>query len=240
VFVAHLAARGYDVVTVARDAQRLDAQAADLGARFGVSIEPAPTDLASDAGIRALEARLRDGPFVDLLVNNAGLSTGKPFLDGDIEDEDAALSVMVRSVMRLSHAAALRMRAEGRGQVLNVSSIAGWLPGGTYSAAKAWVTTFTDGLADELAGSGATATALCPGFVRTEFHERAGLDMRNVPDIAWCDADDVVAAGLRDAFAGRRVSVPGALYKAARVGVAIAPAPLLRRAVRKSPGRGPR
>jgi short-subunit dehydrogenase len=131
--------------------------------------------------------------------------------------EERLLDVLVRAVLVLSAAATPGMVERGRGRVVTVSSVAGFLPSGTYSAAKAWATTFTMSLAGELAGTGVTATALCPGYVHTEFHGRAGIRMSRLPEWVWLDADDVVAQCLRDVARGRSVSVPGGLYRAAVV-----------------------
>jgi len=236
-FVQHLAAQGYDIVLVARDADRLEAVAAQVADAAGIRTEVFVADLSDRAAIEAVAVRLRsrDEP-IDVLVNNAGFSTNQLFVSGDLEREEAALDVMVRAVMVLSQASALAMTARHHGRIINVSSVAAWVPGGTYSAAKSWVSTFTEALAGELAGSGVTATVLCPGYTRTEFHERAGLDMSGVPDIAWLAVDDVVAQGLRDSERGRPVSVPSPLYRTARIGLKLLPAAVVRRIALRRPG----
>ena len=215
-FAWQLAAQGHDVVLVARDVERLKRVAADLRERNGVAAEVLSADLATAAGIGAVEARLRDPERpVDLLVNNAGFGLRKPFLANDVADEERMLDVLVRAVLRLTHAALPGMIDRGRGAVVNVSSVSGWLPRGTYSAAKAWVTMFTEGLAASLSGTGVRAMVLAPGFVRTEFHNRADMDMSRLPSSLWLDADQVVAAALGDLRRGKTVSVPGVFYKAA-------------------------
>jgi hypothetical protein len=239
-FAEHLAARGYGLVLVARDADRLATHAERLANHYAVAVEPFAADLSTKDGCGRVEARLADGgPLIDLLVNNAGFSTAQPFVDGDLDLEEQALDVMVRAVMRLSHAALCPMVDRGHGAVINVSSIAGWLPGGTYGAAKAWVTSFTEGLAMETRGTGVRVMALCPGFVRTEFHERAGIDVSGLPNAVWLDAHEVVNDAMHDLEAGRPVSVPGPLYKAARLGLKLAPSAALRRAGRMRPRPSP-
>jgi short-subunit dehydrogenase len=150
---------------------------------------------------------------VDLLVNNAGYGMKKGFLANDVETEEAMLDVLCTSVLVLSHAAARAMKARGRGGIINVSSVASYAAMGTYSAAKAWVRFFSEGLAQELNGSGVTCMALCPGFTHTEFHERGRMTMKRLPEFMWLDAPTVVRQGLDDAAKGKIVSVPGVQYK---------------------------
>jgi NAD(P)-dependent dehydrogenase (short-subunit alcohol dehydrogenase family) len=145
--------------------------------------------------------------------------------------------VLTRAVLVLSHAAAKSMVGRGSGAVVNVSSVAGWLASGTYSAAKSWVTVFTEGLSTELAGTGVTATALCPGFTRTEFQLRAGIGTPG-PRFLWLDATRLVRDCLDDVDRGRVVSVPGAQYKAIAALLHVAPRTLLRRRLRPPTRRG--
>lgn len=232
-FAHQLASTGHDLVISARDAARLERQSELLRRAYAVDVEVLPTDLATALGRTAVCERLSVGERpVDLLINNAGFSTAQPFVGGDLAQENAALDVMVRSVMELSHAALGPMVERGSGAVVTVSSVAGWIPGGTYSAAKAWATSFSEGLSMELDGTGVRAMVLCPGFVHTEFHERAGIDMSGIPEALWLEADRVVSDALRDLERGKRVSVPGPLYRGARVGLKIAPDAFVRRIAR--------
>lgn len=220
-FVRRLAARGDDLVVVARDCDRLEAVAAELRAAHHVEVEVLAADLADPAACRRVEERLAqaEGP-VDLLVNNAGFGMRKPFLANDVEDEERMLDVLVRATLRLSYAAGRAMSERGSGAILNVSSIAGYLPRGTYSAHKAWVTAFSEALARQLRGSGVRVMALCPGFVRTELWQRMGAKhLERIPPWLWLDVDDVVSTGLADLDRGKVVSVPSARYRVVRFGL---------------------
>lgn len=215
-FARRLAADGCRLVLVARDAGRLGEVAKELRERHGeLGFEILPADLCDRAQLDRVADRLRDGaPPVDILVNNAGFGLAEPFLRGSPADEERMLDVLVRAVLVLTRAAAPGMVSRRRGAVITVSSVAGFLPGGTYSAAKSWATAFTTSLAGQLAGTGVTATALCPGFVRTEFQQRAKIDVSYLPAFAWLDADRLVDSCLADVRRGRALSVPSLRYKA--------------------------
>ncbi len=215
-FARRLAGDGHALVLVARDGRRLEESAAELGRRYGVRVEALAADLSTPEGIAVVEERLgrKDDP-VDVLVNNAGFGNRGTYLDVPVEDELTMLRLHCEAVLRLTSAATGAMRARGRGFVVNVASVAAFMPRGTYAASKAWVLRFTEGVALELAGSGVRVMALCPGFVRTEFHERAGMDTAGIPSFAWLDADKVVAATIRDLAVGKVVSVPDPRYKVA-------------------------
>lgn len=230
-FARQLAARGFDLVLVARDGERLAAYAAELEARHRVQVEVLVADLSERAQLAEVEARLADASRpVDLLVNNAGFGVNQVFVGGDLDAEQQMLDLLVTAVMRLSHAALPGMVARGTGGVINVSSVAGFIAGGTYSAAKSWVTVFSESIDRQLHGTGVTVTALCPGFTHTEFHQRAEMDVDHLPDWMWLDAPDVVRAALADFRRGKPVSVPGAQYKALSTVARYLPRPLVRRA----------
>jgi len=237
-FVWQLATARHDVVVVARDTDRLDQVAAQVRAAAGVRVEVLPADLSVPEDLDRVAERLAvtgeeegdDRRPVGLLVNNAGFATAQSFVRGDLGRELAALDVMVRAVVVLSHAAARQMTSRGRGAVLNVASVAALTAGGTYSAAKAYVRTFTEGLAVELQGTGVTATVVCPGFVRTEFHDRAGLDPTTIPEAGWLDAPSVVAEALADVRRGAVISTPSVRYKAASALLRLAPRAAVRAA----------
>jgi short-subunit dehydrogenase len=211
-FATRLAARGDDLVLVARDVGRLEGVAADLRSSYGVRVEVLPADLVERDQLRAVEARLRDPERpIDLLVNNAGFGLKERFLRNDVEAEEAMLEVLVTAVLRLSHAALGPMVERGHGGLINVSSVAAFLPRGTYAAAKAWVNSFSEWAANEYRAQGVTVMALCPGFTKTEFHER--MDVTRGSGFLWLDPDFLVRKALEDFDKGRVYSIPGAQYK---------------------------
>jgi short-subunit dehydrogenase len=213
-FARQLAERGHDIVLVARDRVRLENVSDELRRDYKVRSEVLVADLSDRAQTGKVAQRLADEARpVDLLVNNAGYGMKKGFLANDVETEEVMLDVLCTAVLVLSHAAARAMKARGRGGIINVSSVASYAAMGTYSAAKAWVRIFSEGLSRELTGSGVTCMALCPGFTHTEFHERGRMSMNRLPDFMWLDAPSVVRQGLDDAAKGKIVSVPGAQYK---------------------------
>jgi short-subunit dehydrogenase len=217
-FARAYAARGCSLVLVARDRERLDAVAVRLRADLAAGGFPAatvdvlPADLSTAEGLDGVCSRVRERP-VDVLVSNAGFGTGRRFVGSDLEAEVRLLDVLARAVLVVTHAAVPGMVARGSGRVVTVASAAAFLPGGSYTAAKAWAVAFTRGLAYELAGTGVTATVVCPGFVRTDFHRRAKLDLSGLPGPAWLDADRLAEESIRHIERGRVVSVPSVRYR---------------------------
>jgi uncharacterized protein len=213
-FARHLAEAGNDLVLVARDATRLEQVAAELRSTYGVSAEVLPADLVDRAQLGVVEERLasRDRP-VDLLVNNAGFGLKKRFLDNTADEETAMTEVLVVAPLRLSHAALGAQVQRGHGGVITVGSVASYLPRGTYSAAKAWVNSFTQWAHQEYKPRGVTVMALLPGFTKTEFHERMGVSRGSAPDWLWLDVDDLVREALEDYAKGKAFSIPSPQYK---------------------------
>ncbi|TDO54509.1 hypothetical protein EV643_101298 [Kribbella sp. VKM Ac-2527] len=212
-FAEKLAREGYDLVLVARDEARLKEVATELTRLHGVACEVLPADLTEPEQLAVVEERFRTGP-IEVLVNNAGFGQKKPFWANPVEQEEKQLDLLVRVVLRLTHAAVLPMIERGSGAVVNVSSIAGFVPRGTYSAHKSWVTNFSSGLAVELHAKGVAVMALCPGFVHTEFHTRMDLDKTIIPSFMWLDATEMVDAAWADLMRGKPISIPTWRYKA--------------------------
>jgi short-subunit dehydrogenase len=227
-FARQLAERGQDLVLVARDTARLERVAEELRATYRVEVEVMTADLADREQVRRVADRLADGDRpVDTLVNNAGFARGTGFL-ADLSEEERAVDVMLRAVLVLSHTAANAMLRRGRGRIVNVASVAAFVAMGSYSATKSWVVVFSEALSRELAGSGVTVTAVCPGFVHTEFHDRASLNMSRLPEWGWLDAEQVVREGLDGAQRGKVVVVPSRQYAALVVAMRYAPRSLVR------------
>jgi short-subunit dehydrogenase len=213
-FASQLAARGHDLVLVARDVARLEETAGRLRSATGISVEVLPADLQDPAQLRRVEDRLADAARpVSLLVNNAGFGLKGGFLGHAPEAEQAMLDVLVGAVLRLSHAALGAMVARGEGGVINVSSVAAYLPRGTYSAAKAWVNSFSIWAAREYAHRGVRVTAVCPGLVRTEFHQRMGVRRGGAPGFFWLEPERVVREALADFERRRAISIPTRRYR---------------------------
>lgn len=214
-FARGFAAKGCGLVLVARDKERLDAVAERLGRTYGVPTEVLPADLLTARGLTAVAERLADRAApVDVLVNNAGFGLPAPFPYSPVEDEERMLDLLVRVPLRLTHAALPGLRERRRGAVLNVSSVAGLLPTGTYGAAKAWVTAFSESLRVDMEPYGVRVLAVVPGFTRTEFQARAGMDVSGLRDAVWLEPDAVVAKALKDLARRRPLSITGRRYQA--------------------------
>ena len=233
-FASQLAARGNTVVLVARDGERLESLAKELATRYGVGTEVMAADLTDPSQLAAVEARLSDREQpVDVLVNNAGFGTVGKLSELDRDTETREINLNVVALVRLTHAALGPMVERGRGGVLNVSSLAGGQPtpgNATYAATKAFVSSFTQSVHEELRGSGVKVTVVCPGFTRTEFQVRAGMDPGKVPGFLWQSAEEVAAGALDALEHNRAVYVPGTLNRLTANMVSVLPDAVTRRA----------
>jgi short-subunit dehydrogenase len=211
-FTRLLASNKYNIVLVARDLPRLQERATALEAMFGIKTHVIQADLATDEGCLKVEKYIAENQ-IDVLINNAGFGTSKAFTMSTLEIEQQLLDVLVRTPMRLMHVALPLMKTRNNGIIINVSSVAGYIAGGTYSASKSYLTVLTESLHTELSGTNVKVSALCPGFTRTEFHQRGKMSMKGLPNFLWLNSDRLVEQSWRDALKGKAVSVPGWQYK---------------------------
>jgi uncharacterized protein len=234
-FATALAQRKYDLLLVARRADRLRDSANSLSKKYQINAEPLAADLTSDADLERVAERIAVKPNLDLLVNNAGFGSRGKFFETDLAIQDRMHRLHVLATVRLSHAALKGMIARARGGIINVSSVAGFwqAPGNvSYCATKCWMNSFTEGLAQELAAAGSPVRvqALCPGYTRTEFQSTAGLSTDHIGESLWISAEDVVNESLRGLDRGKLFVIPGWRYKAATILLKYTPRPILRAA----------
>jgi uncharacterized protein len=211
-FTRLLAENNYNIVLVARDLPRMQDRARDLEAKYKVSTHVIQADLATDAGCAVVEQYIANNQ-IDVLINNAGFGINKAFTMSALDAEQQMMDVLVRTPMRLMHVALPGMKERNRGVIINVSSVAGFIAGGTYSASKSYLTVLSESLHTELASTNVKISALCPGFTRTEFHQRGRMSMKGLPNFMWLNSDELVAKAWSDALKGEPVSIPGWQYK---------------------------
>ena len=213
-YARELAKRGFNLTLVARDTVRLDKIAAELSKKHAVSIDVIGADLATVEGVQSVANAVTDTTKpVDLLINNAGASLAGWFGTTDIAHEDHQLDLMVRAPMHLTDAAIKSMSGRGGGQIINVASVAAFTPRGTYSAHKMWIVNLCRWANLQYADAGLTVMAVCPGFTRTEFHQRMGASIDDIPGWMWLKADKVVKSSLKDLDKRKAVSIPSIRYK---------------------------
>lgn len=227
-FTRLLADNNYNIVLVARDLQRLEERARELEARYKVSTHVIQADLATESGCSAIEQYISNNQ-IDVLINNAGFGLNKAFTMSAIEAEQQMLDVLVRTPMRLMHSVLPGMKERNKGVVINVSSVAGFIAGGSYSASKSYITVISESLNTELAGTNVKVSALCPGFTRTEFHQRARMSMKGLPNFMWLNSDDLVKKAWTDALKGEAVSIPGWQYRVLAFVIQALPRTLIRK-----------
>jgi len=227
-FTRLLAENGYNIVLVARDLPRLQERALALESKYQVSTLVIQADLSTDSGCATIENYITSNQ-IDVLINNAGFGINKAFTVSALDAEQQLLDVLVRTPMRLMHVALPGMKERNKGVIINVSSVAGWIAGGTYSASKSYLTVLSESLHTELAATNVKVSALCPGFTRTEFHQRGRMSMKGLPKFMWLNADKLVAAAWKDAVAGKALSVPGIQYRILTFVIRNAPRSVVRR-----------
>ncbi|MGL5406016.1 MAG: SDR family NAD(P)-dependent oxidoreductase [Propionibacteriaceae bacterium] len=228
-FARQLAARGDNLVLVARDEAKLHATAADLRQTHGVEVEILVADLSQRADMDRVAERIESvASPIDTLINNAGCALHIRLTDPDIDRHEQALNLMCLAVLILGGAAGRAMSQRGQGTIITTGSAQGWLTTGHYAAIKAWANTWSQSLSNELAGTGVQVTLLAPGWVRTEFHQRAGVSS-SMPGWVWVTADEAAATALADAQKGRAISVPSTKWRIAVAFAQILPARVIRK-----------
>jgi len=227
-FTRLLAAKGFNLVLVARDEARLHERAVGLKEKFGAESVVIVADLATEAGCAKVEDYIRANE-IEVLINNAGFGINKAFTMSDLAKEEEILKVLVRTPMRLMHVALPAMKERNSGIVINVSSVASFIAGGAYSASKAYLTVLSESLSTELSSTNIKISALCPGFTRTEFHQRGRMKMAGLPNFMWLNSDVLVAKAWKDAISGKPVSIPGWQYKALIGLISLVPRAMVRR-----------
>ena len=227
-FTRLLAAQDFNLVLVARDEIRLNERAAGLREKYGADSIVIVADLAKESGCAKVEEFIANNE-IEVLINNAGFGINKLFTMSDLAKEEEVLKVLVRTPMRLMHVALPKMKVKNSGVVINVSSVASFIAGGAYSASKSYLTVLSESLHTELSATNIKVSALCPGFTRTEFHQRGRMKMAGLPQFMWLNSDEVVAKAWRDALAGKPVSIPGWQYKLLLGFISLAPRSLVRR-----------
>jgi hypothetical protein len=229
-FTRLLATKGYDLVLVARDKKRLQERAKSLESEFKIKVEVLPADLSVALQLAKVEKRLANPKSpIEVLINNAGFGIKDSFLKSDIADEILLIDVLAKAPMQLMHSVLPQMLKRNSGVIINVSSVASFIAGGTYSAAKAYLTVHTESLHTELAKTNIKISALCPGFTHTEFHQRGKMKMSGLPNFMWLEADRVVAESWRAAMAGKAICIPGWRYKTLSTIARFGPRPLVRK-----------
>ncbi len=229
-FTRLLAEKGYDLVLVARDKKRLQERAKLLESEFKIKVEVLPADLSVALQLAKVEKRLANPKSpIEVLINNAGFGIKDSFLKSDIADEILLIDVLAKAPMQLMHSVLPQMLKRNSGVIINVSSVASFIAGGTYSAAKAYLTVHTESLHTELAKTNIKISALCPGFTHTEFHQRGKMKMSGLPNFMWLEADRVVAESWRAAMAGKAICIPGWRYKTLSTIARFGPRPLVRK-----------
>lgn len=212
-FTRLLAENNYNIVLVARDLNRLQERARELENKFSIQTHIIQADLSTEIGTAAVEKYITENQ-VDVLINNAGFGINKAFTVSSLEAEQQLLDVLVRTPMRLMHVILPGMKERNKGVIINVSSVAGFIAGGTYSASKSYLTVLSESLHTELAGTNVKVSALCPGFTRTEFHQRGRMSMKGLPSFMWLNSDRLVSQSWTDALKGEAISIPGWQYRA--------------------------
>jgi short-subunit dehydrogenase len=223
-YAQELAREGYELLLVGRNEIKLKQLQLDLNAKSEIFV----ADLSVQAEILRVGSHLEGLKQIDLLVNNAGFGSSLPFSQNSLAEEIEQMEILMKAVMVLTHATLPKMIKQNSGIILNISSVAAWVPTGTYAAAKSWVTSFTESISAELKGSKVQVTAVAPGFTKTKFFDRSQMKDDDVPNWLWLTPEQVAKESLKDARSGQLISIPGAQYKAVSTVTRSLPRPLVR------------
>jgi short-subunit dehydrogenase len=229
-FTRLLASEGFDLVLVARDKKRLQERANSLSKKYKIDVEVLQADLSLPVQLAKVMKRLSNPKKpIEVLINNAGFGIKDSFLASNLADEIQLMDVLAKAPMQLMHTVLPQMLNRDSGTIINVSSVASFIAGGTYSAAKSYLTVHTESLHTELSKTNIKISALCPGFTHTEFHQRGKMKMSGLPNFMWLEADDVVAKSWRAARNGKAICIPGWQYKTLSTIARFGPRPLVRK-----------
>jgi short-subunit dehydrogenase len=223
-YAHELATEGFELLLIGRNESKLKALQTDLKSNSEIFV----ADLSIHDDIIKTANFLTALDQIDILVNNAGFGSSLPFSENSLAEEIEQLEVLIKAVLALTHATLPKMIEQNSGIILNISSIAAWVPTGTYAAAKSWVTSFSEAIAAELKGTKVQVTAVAPGFTKTKFFDRSQMKDTDVPQWLWLTPEQVVKESLKDARNGQLISVPGAQYKAMSTVTRSLPRPLVR------------
>jgi short-subunit dehydrogenase len=223
-YAQELAREGYELLLVGRNEIKLKQLQLDLNAKSEIFV----ADLSVQAEILRVGSHLEGLKQIDLLVNNAGFGSSLPFSQNSLAEEIEQMEILMKAVMVLTHATLPKLIKQNSGIILNISSVAAWVPTGTYAAAKSWVTAFTESISAELKGSKVQVTAVAPGFTKTKFFDRSQMKDDDVPNWLWLTPEQVAKESLKDARSGQLISIPGAQYKAMSTVTRSLPRPLVR------------
>jgi uncharacterized protein len=214
-FCELLAELGFNLILVSRDSQRMEQQSKELRYKYkNIQIQIIKADLSNVAHIKKVELRLSNYKKpVSVLINNAGFGINSSFSGSTIESQENLINCMVVAPMKLTYSAVKTMESIGGGIIINVSSVAAFMAGSTYCSAKSWLTVFSESLHGELKDNNIKIHSICPGFTRTEFHERCKQDVSGVPDIFWLKPEKIAEIAWRRANKGAVLSIPGLHYK---------------------------
>ena len=227
-FVHQLAKKGYDVILVSRNKNKLEEIAKDVTNKYGVKTQVLTADLGTDQGIKQTCDFILQND-IEFVVNNAGLGINKPFHATDLAEEVNLLNVLVKAPLEISHAAINQMRKKNKGFIVNVGSVAAWTTSGTYSAAKVWLTSFSESLNTNYKNSGINVTVVAPGFTRTEFHQRAQMPTNEIPNWMWISTQLVVKESIKAVLKAKPVVIPHLKYKILFVFLRVMPRSFIRK-----------